>query len=225
MSSLRSFNSKGVMPKALREFHHVKRFLDPMRDHTPTAKLLPGEYYVTKNDEILSTVLGSCIACCVYDLEGGIGGMNHFMLPHLNTNGAAPNWDMNHPDAETRFGNFAMEKLINAIMKYGGSRSRLQFKIFGGGNILNSRTQDVGARNAEFAEHFIDSEGFKLTTADTGTKYPRKVNFYPLTGRVQVKKLDRLASNTLIKREDSYDKEAKAEFDHNAKDTGNVDLF
>lgn len=216
---------KKKMPACLPQFRHINRFQNPAQGFMPTAKLLPGEYYVTKNDEALTTVLGSCIACCIYDLEAGIGGMNHFMLPHLNEDGGSPNWDMSHPDAETRFGNFAMEKLINEVMKNGGRRSFLQFKIFGGGNILNSASQYIGKRNIEFTKHFIANEGFQLTSSDTGSKHPRKVVFYPMSGRVQVKKLGQLKNNTLSQREDNYEKQVQVTFKRQARDKSDVELF
>ncbi len=216
---------KHNIPKCLPQFTHINRFADPSRDFIPTAKLLPGEYYVTKHEEALSTVLGSCIACCIYDVEAKVGGMNHFMLPKLNDNGSKPNWDLSHPDAETRFGNYAMEKLINEIMKYGGRRAHLQFKLFGGGNVLGNNSQQVGKRNIEFAEHFIASEGFQIISSDVGSIYPRKIIFHPMSGRVQVKRLATLANHTLTKREDIYEAKAKIEFKRHTQKNNDVELF
>ena len=138
----------------IRGFEHVKRFWDSGRDSI-IAKVLPGEFYVSKSDQLISTVLGSCIAACVYDDKLGVGGMNHFMLP------AAQGIKEIHADDLTcRYGNWAMEYLINEVLKNGASRDNLKVKLFGGGKIIRSMT-DIGIGNIRFAHVYIQEEGLK----------------------------------------------------------------
>ena len=116
-------------------------------------KVLPGEYYVTsKSDEVLVTILGSCVSACIRDRITGVGGMNHFMLAQSKSG----SWGS--ASQSTRFGNFAMEKLINELLKAGCSRSSLEIKLFGGGNVIDSSTA-VGTDNAEFAVRYLEAEG------------------------------------------------------------------
>ncbi|MDP2634216.1 MAG: chemoreceptor glutamine deamidase CheD [Pseudoalteromonas sp.] len=178
-------------------FEHVKRFWDAGQQHV-VAKVLPGEFYVSKNDELISTVLGSCIAACVYDDKLGIGGMNHFMLPAEKGVEQANAHSLN-----CRYGNWAMEFLINEVLKNGGSRSNLKIKLFGGGKIIRSMT-DIGLGNIRFAYSYVQEEKLDLVSHDVGGPWPRKVNFNPQTGRAQVKKLREMHSDALEKREVRY---------------------
>jgi len=181
----------------LQGFEHVKRFWDPKRSRV-TAKVLPGEFYVSKNDELISTVLGSCIAACVYDEGLGIGGMNHFMLPVEK--GCDPS---NAHSLNCRYGNWAMEFLINEILKNGAAKRNLKVKLFGGGKIIRSMT-DIGLGNIRFARAYLQEEGLELASHDVGGPWPRKVIFSPQTGKVQVKKLREMHSATIEKREVRY---------------------
>lgn len=141
-------------------------------------KVFPGEYYLTaKPDEVLVTVLGSCVSACIRDPQAGIGGMNHFMLPHCHTGSWAGDL------RSTRFGNFAMEKLINELMKAGCSRGSLEIKVFGGGNVTNTQNQ-IGTENAEFALRYLEAEGLRCAVHDLGGQLPRRIHYYPKTGRV-----------------------------------------
>ena len=133
---------------AVRGFEGIHRYWDPATEAW-TAKILPGEYYVTREAEAVSTVLGSCISACIRDLETGVGGMNHFMLPEDNGSGGG-SWNTADGGASTRYGLYAMESLINELLKLGARRERLEVKLFGGGRILPSMT-DVGMRNIAFA--------------------------------------------------------------------------
>ncbi|WP_404342067.1 chemoreceptor glutamine deamidase CheD [Pseudoalteromonas mariniglutinosa] len=188
-------------------FENVKRFWDASREKV-IAKVLPGEFYVSKNDELISTVLGSCIAACIYDQDLGIGGMNHFMLPiekniHLS----------NAHSLSCRYGNWAMEFLINEILKNGGSRSNLKVKLFGGGKIIRSMT-DIGLGNIRFANAYVSEEGLNLVSHDVGGTWPRKVLFDPKTGKVQVKRLRDLHTDHLEKREVKYLHDIEAQNAH-----------
>ncbi|GMM86348.1 chemoreceptor glutamine deamidase CheD [Pseudoalteromonas sp. MTN2-4] len=181
----------------IRGFEHVKRFWDSGRGCV-IAKVLPGEFYVSKNDELISTVLGSCIAACVYDDKLGVGGMNHFMLP------AAKGIKEIHADDLTcRYGNWAMEYLINEVLKNGASKANLKVKLFGGGKIIRSMT-DIGIGNIRFAHAYIQEEGLELVSHDVGGPWPRKVVFHPQTGRAQVKKLREMHNDTIERREVRY---------------------
>src|SRR3989338_8421384 len=134
------------LPLALPGFEHIKRAWNDSYE-AYAARLMPGEYYVTLRDEGVYTTLGSCISACIRDRIAGIGGMNHFMLP---ASADADGWKSTSLSAATRYGNFAMEHLINVILKNGGQRQNLEVKLFGGGRILQNMT-DVGMRNINFA--------------------------------------------------------------------------
>ena len=186
-------------PKVLKGFESINRYWDRATDHH-AAKILPGELYVTANDELIVTVLGSCISACIRDTVMNIGGMNHFMLPS-NSRGDAT-WGKEAGNA-TRYGTFAMEHLINEILKNGGSRKYLEVKLVGGGKILAQMT-DVGKRNISFVRSFVTTEGLKVTKEDLGDVYPRKVRYFPHSGKLQVKKLRSLHNNIVVERESHY---------------------
>jgi chemotaxis protein CheD len=182
-------------------FAHVNRYWD--RQHAVSAaKLLPGEYYVSSAREMIVTVLGSCVSACVRDVRLGIGGMNHFMLP-LDASSGASAWG-SAVSAATRYGNVAMERLINDILKLGGQRESLEFKLVGGGKVLRTSSMDIGARNISFVRQYVADEGFAVAGEDLGDIYPRKVCYFPDSGRIRVKKLRSLHNDTLIERERHY---------------------
>jgi chemotaxis protein CheD len=161
------------------------------------VKVLPGEYYVTAAEMVLVTVLGSCVSACVRDRDKGIGGMNHFMLADSADTGAL--------SSSARYGTYAMEILINHLMKMGARRSSLEAKVFGGGRVIASMTSSqVGERNASFVIDFLKTEGIPVAAKDLLDIYPRKVYFFPGTGRVLVKKLVRMHNDTVMRREKEY---------------------
>ncbi|HSH72563.1 MAG TPA: chemoreceptor glutamine deamidase CheD [Methylophilaceae bacterium] len=164
------------------------------------AKISPGEYYFTDKDMVIVTVLGSCVSACIRDSVSGIGGMNHFMLPDCASA------DKDSPVSESmRYGTYAMEVLINQLLRNGARRENLEAKIFGGGNVLRSfTTTNVGDRNASFVRKFLKDERIRVTGEDLLDIYPRKVYYFPKTGRVLVKKLKQLNNYTLVKREEAY---------------------
>lgn len=205
------------LPEVLAGFEHINHYWDPTR-RAYGAKILPGEYYVTVRNEMIATVLGSCVSACIRDTVFGIGGMNHFMLPG-NLGGDANGWGSSIVSKSARYGNYAMEHLVNAILKHGGSRNNLEVKIFGGGRIL-AHTTDVGRRNIEFVKNYIRVEGLKLSGEDTGDIFPRKVLYFPMTGKVMIKKLHAIHNNTIIERENAYVDQLKKE-----PVSGEVDLF
>lgn len=163
------------------------------------AKILPGEYYVTKRDMVLVTVLGSCVAACIRDRVSGIGGMNHFMLPDGNRDSGDP------VSISARYGAYAMEMMINQLLKIGARRDNLEAKIFGGGSVMRGMvTADAGGRNAEFALDYLHAEGIAVVGQDLLENYARKVYFFPNSGRVLVKKIRTMHNETIVEREQAY---------------------
>lgn len=178
------------------------------------VKVFPGEFYVTKKpDEVLVTVLGSCVAACIRDPIARVGGMNHFMLPHHKSG----NWGEDSRSA--RFGNFAMEKLINELIKAGADRGRMEIKVFGGGNVTDT-SNAVGTDNAEFVLRYLDAEGFRCAAQDLGGLLPRRIHYYPSTGRVVRKLLGANDTYTVSREERDYGNRLKSQ-----KTTGEIQLF
>jgi chemotaxis protein CheD len=177
------------------------------------AKILPGEYFVSNTGMLLVTVLGSCVAACIRDADSGLGGMNHFMLPDDGGRETV--------STSARYGTYAMEILINHLMKMGARRNRLEAKVFGGGAVLESlSSSNVGVRNAEFVLEYLKTEKIPVVAKDLLDSYPRKVYYFPETGRVLVKKLHRVHNETLFSRERTYkDRLTGAEV------AGDVELF
>jgi chemotaxis protein CheD len=162
------------------------------------VKVLPGQFYVTKkSDEILVTVLGSCVSACIRDARTGIGGMNHFMLPA----GKAGGWGAELHS--TRYGNFAMEKLINEVLKIGCARESMEIKVFGGGNVTDS-TNAIGTMNADFVLSYLKSEGLICAAQDLGGKLPRRIEYSPVTGRVVRRLLAGSDRDAIIREESEY---------------------
>ncbi len=183
--------------------------------NTEAAKILPGEYYVTGRDMLLVTVLGSCVAACIRDRMSGIGGMNHFMLPDSGP-------DQGNPlSASARYGTYAMEMLINQLGKLGAKRANLEAKVFGGGNVLRGMTvANVGERNSRFVLNYLRTEKISVVAQDLMDIYPRKVYYFPNSGKVLIRKLRRLHNDTIIEREKEYDSRLK-----HSKVEGDVELF
>lgn len=177
------------------------------------AKILPGEYFVSSQGMLLVTVLGSCVAACIRDTDSGIGGMNHFMLPD--------DGGRDRISSSARYGTYAMEVLINHLLKLGARRGRLEAKVFGGGAVMASlSSSNVGARNAEFVLDYLKTEKIPIVAKDLLDSYPRKVYYFPANGRVLVKKLHRVHNETLFSRERDYKDRL-----YGAKVEGDVELF
>ncbi|MYM66582.1 chemoreceptor glutamine deamidase CheD [Pseudoduganella sp. FT55W] len=179
------------------------------------AKILPGEYYHTNKDMLIVTVLGSCVSACIRDRTTGLGGMNHFMLPDGGGDTGSP------VSASARYGTYAMEILINDLLKAGAKRENMEAKVFGGGAVLKGFTAiNVGERNAAFVLNFLKVEKIRVVAEDLNDIYPRKVYFFPRTGKVLVKKLMQSHNDTLVKREIEYASRLKV-----APVGGEIDLF
>jgi len=194
-------NSQTDLPRALAGFESINRYWD-ITNNIYAAKLLPGEFYVSMNGELITTVLGSCVSACIRDTITGIGGMNHFMLP-VDISSDGKSWRNTPVNAQTRYGNIAMERLINVILAGGGKRHNLEIKLFGGGKVLQIDT-DIGGKNIDFVKRYLETEGFQITAEDVGGNRPRKIQYFPNTGRVRVKSLNSLHNDTLTQRESSY---------------------
>jgi chemotaxis protein CheD len=204
------------LPPALPGFAHIHRAWDAALG-VSVAKLLPGEYYVTRYDETIFTVLGSCVSACVRERQLKIGGMNHFMLP-LDRSGGTSAWGENLVSSATRYGNVAMERLINDIMRLGGQRANLEFKVIGGGKVLDIAL-DVGARNANFVREYLKTEGLRIVAEDLGDSFARKLFYSPATGKLRVKRLVSTFNRTLFQREQ------ESEPTHTQVESGSVELF
>lgn len=179
------------------------------------ARIMPGEYYVTRHDELIATTLGSCVSACIRDPATGIGGMNHFMLP-LDDRENLSAYDMS-----ARYGNFAMEHMINDILKNGGRRERLEVKVFGGGNVLPTMTE-IGTKNIVFVREYLATEGFRITAEDLGGDSPRKVIYFPATGKVLMQrvKLSRRDEQEITRKELEYQRSLESK-----PISGDIDLF
>jgi chemotaxis protein CheD len=162
------------------------------------VKVFPGEFFVTsKSDEVLVTVLGSCVSACIRDHRTGVGGMNHFMLPQSNAG------DWAGDSQSTRFGNFAMEKLINELLKAGCSRSSLEIKVFGGGNVTDSQNA-IGTENSKFILRYLEAEGLRCSAQDLGGQLPRRIHYRPATGKVVRRLLGTGESSVIAREEKEY---------------------
>ncbi|HTQ03277.1 MAG TPA: hypothetical protein VMI54_05450 [Polyangiaceae bacterium] len=207
---IRASRSTIGAPAQLPGFEGINRFWDALDGHW-VAQVLPGEYYVTRNSEVIATTLGSCVSTCVRDPELGIGGMNHFMLP-------------DDPKVEAggdamRYGCFAVERLLNTLVKYGAERERLEIKVFGGGRVIPGMG-DVGRGNIAFVRNYFETELLDIAAEDVGGTWARRVRYYPETGKVFVKHLAAGEASSI----------AKAEVEHKARLShrpvaGAVELF
>jgi len=204
-----------ILPPPLAGFESVKRYWDNAMAIS-SAKLMPGEVYVSGEDEMIMTVLGSCVSACIRNPRTNIGGMNHFMLPQMGASASMLTLD----GTAARYGNWAMEVLINEILKYGGSKRDLEVKLFGGGKVLDNMTMDIGKRNIDFVFSFLDKEGIDIVAHDVGDRFPRKLLYFPHTGKVRVRKLQSTNQATVVRREAAYLNDIKT-----APRDGDIDLF
>jgi chemotaxis protein CheD len=175
------------------------------------VQILPGEFYVTENDEVIATVLGSCVSTCIRDRRTGLGGMNHFMLPE------DPRRDA-RGDA-LRYGCFALERLINELIKRGAEREQLQIKVFGGGQVIAAMS-DIGRSNVEFVRNYLRDEGLTADVEDVGGPWARRLRFYPSNGKVLVKHLPMGEAAKVRSQEDEFREKLKSE-----RQAGEVELF
>lgn len=200
------------LPATLEGFDAVMRTWEPILDQ-PCAHIMPGQFYVTPHDEVIMTVLGSCISACIRDPHQHLGGMNHFMLPQDEGSAAG------RGGGETRFGTFAMERLVNELLKRGAKRAELEVKIVGGGRMYESRS-DIGRYNIEFVISYLRDEGLAVLSQDLGGDWPRRVQYFPRSGRLRVKRLPQIHVASVEKTERVH----RDEISQNPA-AGNVELF
>jgi chemotaxis protein CheD len=178
------------------------------------VKILPGEYFVYDEDMLIMTTLGSCIAACLWDRHAKIGGMNHFMLPDGLGSGAS--------GEHGRYGSYAMELLINELLKRGATRGTLEAKVFGGGAVISGmNTINVGERNTTFVLDYLKTERIPVLSKDVLDVYPRKVCFLPASGKAMVKRLAPSTPEALVAQERAAAQKAVP----TASAGGSVDLF
>lgn len=191
-------------------------YFDP-KFNAQALKVLPGEYLVVQRDVMLVTVLGSCVSACIRDPLAGVGGMNHFMLPDAGGDGGTSSWG----NESARYGSYAMEMLINDLLKQGASRSRLETKVFGGGAVLAGFTaNNVGERNGRFVLDYLRNEGLNVDGQDLFDIFPRRVHYFPKTGRVMVKRLPSANDTEVLASERLYRSRLQE-----SPTTGSVELF
>lgn len=184
-SSLQELKARSRKPGEASFFYADHHF------HHNAVKVLPGEYFVANENMVIMTVLGSCIAACLWDSRTRVGGMNHFMLP-----------DGDLADASGRYGSYAMELLINEMLKLGARRETMQAKIFGGAQVMhNFTTMNVGERNTNFVLNYLHTERIPIVSEDVLDIYPRKVVFFPVTGKAMVKRLAHAHPEALVAQE------------------------
>lgn len=204
------------LPPVLPGFEAIQRYWDIKRNIS-LAKVQPGEFYVTVNDEAIMTIVGSCICACIRDVDLGVGGLNHFMLP---LKGGYEDRNKVSSDA-ARYGHWAMEYLINQILDAGGRRRLLEVKVFGGGNVLHTLSSDVGDKNVQFVFDYIYNENLKIKSKDVGGESARVILYYPKTGRVFVKYLDDTKKFEVIEQERQY----LRTIGKSLSSGGNIELF
>ncbi len=168
------------------------------------VKVLPGEYFVADDDLPILTTLGSCIAACLWDRRARVGGMNHFMLPD---------------GSGGRYGSYAMELLINELLKRGATRATLEAKVFGGGQVISGMTaMNVGERNTMFVLDYLETERIPVLSSDVRGTHPRKVCFLPASGKAMVKRLASAHTDDVVKQDRAAARAA-------ARELGSIDLF
>lgn len=191
----------------------TRRYWDPRFNHH-AVKVNPGTHYVTKNaGEMIVTTLGSCVAACVRDTVLGIGGINHFMLPQSDTG------DWGGVSASMRYGNHAMEVLINDLLRLGAARNRLEIKVFGGANVMGTSAL-IGTKNVEFIETYLRVEHMAVAAQHLGGEQGRRLIYFPATGKVKMKLLDRHDNAAVIAREKSFKNEIET-----TEIEGSIELF
>jgi len=174
------------------------------------VKLLPGEYYTTHEDMALTTVLGSCVSACLRDAEAGVGGMNHFMLPDAGSNGAS-----------ARYGSYAMELLVNELLKQGARRGRLEAKVFGGGHVVRSfSSNSVGSRNVDFVRSYLATERIPIIAEDLGDRYARKLCYLPISGQAFMRRIESQGVVADLAQEQAYGSRLQK-----APVAGDIELF
>ncbi len=170
----------------------------PAKDIERYARTIQPGAWAIETQQPLSTLLGSCVAVCLFDPQLKIGGLNHFMLPDMGRS--------KHGDVDSMLsGNFAMEALLNALLTKGAKKVRLQAKAFGGGTIIDTDggSLSIGMRNANFAKEWLSREGIALHSSDFLGPWSRKIIFLPSNGEAFCKRMvTNMATAEVISREE-----------------------
>jgi chemotaxis protein CheD len=155
------------------------------------VQVLPGELYVTDEDVVISTVLGSCVSACVRDTRRGIGGINHFMLPNVLRGDQGDS---------ARYGVYALECLVNQVLAGRGRRGDLEVKVFGGGRVIDGGG-DIGKSNIDLVRQFFQAEGIEITAEDLGETFARRIRYWPKSGRAQCQRIPMAKAADVVKTE------------------------
>jgi len=202
--------SSGNAPPVLSDFDHLRvHWYEKWQSYG--VKIVQGEYCVSDQEIVITTVLGSCISACIYDPYTGFGGVNHFMLPRFKES-------LNN-DYPMRYGFFSMEELINALLKKGCKKEHLLVKIAGGGKILNNLAS-VGRLNIEFIEKYLEDESLSIESRDLGGEQARKLVFFPSTGRLLISRIPKLDATGIVETEI-----ASSQYDNETLYQNDVELF
>ncbi len=179
-------------------------FFDQQRK-VQMVKVMPGGVYCTERAEMITTGLGSCVSACMWDSVARVGGLNHFLLPF----DSADNEHHWNPDdvlsSASRYGSYAMEILINNLLKMGAQRQRLQIKLFGGAQMMGKHSM-VGQKNVDFILSYVEKEHLRLVSFDLGGDEPRRILFDPLSGRLWLKRIPFHYQQHLVQDEAQYAK-------------------
>ncbi|MBU0936944.1 MAG: chemotaxis protein CheD [Spirochaetes bacterium] len=181
----------------------------------PVITIHPGEFFVSKEDVVISTVLGSCISVSLFDVRNQLGGINHFMLPGaLDTNDILQS-------GSAKYGMFAIELLYNEMLKNGSRKMDIVAKVFGGGSVLrvSNGSTKIPQSNIDFAFNYLEREKFPIVASDTGGVLPRKIFFFARSGKVLLKRITGSQVYTVEHEEEQYLRSIQR------KKTGNVVIF
>lgn len=183
----------------------MKTYINQLKLEKNIIVIHPGDIITAKNNSVISTLLGSCIAVCMRDERAGVSGMNHFLLPGTEQTD-------NYLSAAGRYGISSMENLINRLLHEGASKGRLRAKIFGGGNVVKHFTANIGKKNINFVKWFMKNEKIPIVGEDVGGEVARKIYFFTKDGTVLVENLVK-KTREVMREEESYFKRAKKHLD------------
>lgn len=177
----------------------IRRYYDQNLEMT-VVKLMTGDcYYTAEGREMLVTILGSCISVCMRDPVAKVGGMNHILLPGDKNDKVS----VTDPEYSARFGVNAMEELINGMLKLGAKKERFEAKIFGGGNVIKTSNM-IGNKNIKFVREFLAAEHIEVKSQDVGGDNPRRLHYFPDTGKAMIRKLQRKEDLIIVEKEAEY---------------------
>ena len=165
-----------------------------------------GGVHASAEPTVIKTLLGSCVAVCLWDAGAGVGGMNHFLLPEGDPNGPG--------DEATRFGVHAMDRLVGEMLKLGGIPARFVAKVFGGANVLvmPGATKSVPHANLSFVRSYLVREGFRVAATSVGGTLPRQIRFFTESGRVMVRRIVTARAQAMLVEEEREHRSRRGHF-------------